>query len=163
MTRSPLPALLAALALAGCGTTSNVYRLGQQPAGMSDAALRSFAGEPQAAIKHADGTRSLVYSTQPGGTECFLVTQDAEGKLVSVENTLSEAGREKIVRGMTRESVLQRLCQPIERLLTAHPYEILSWNMEPLSADQPRRFDVYFQNGQVHHTEVRTLYFQSVN
>lgn len=163
MIRSLLPLTLA-LAFAGCASTaSNVYRLPAQPVGTSDAALRSFAGEPQRVVAKADGTRQLIYSTQPGGTQCFLITQDKEGKLVSVEDTLSQAGRDKIVKGMSRQALFERLCDPIERLLTAHPYEVLSWNMEGLSSDQQRRFDVYIQNGVVHRTEVRTLYFQSVN
>lgn len=153
---------LLALALSACATNMNLGKLPDQAAGTSQADIVALVGAPESTHQSTDGSQYLIYSTQPTGTQCFLLQFDKDKRLVSVEDTLSQAGRDKVQPGMTREALMARMCRPMERMTTAHPYEVLGWNMQPLDASTPRVFDVYLQDGLVIRSEVRTLYFQAM-
>lgn len=135
-TRPPAPArrvhavlgvALALSVLAGCTSPP--------PApGETAAALQARWGVPTAV--HADpaageGARLLEYATGPHGRTTWMVAVDADGRVRSAQQVLTEAGFlafQQAAPGLTREDVLRLLGRPGERQRLARvDGEIWSW------------------------------------
>jgi hypothetical protein len=144
---------LAALALctallAGCATPDRDARL---QAGVSrEADVVAIYGQPGRIWPEADGGRTLEYSTQPMGRHCYMVRLAADGRLLSVEDGLSPAGRARIEPGMTPEQVSRLLGRERTRVFFRNSGEdVWDWTIEPDQAGYAMRFNVHFKDGVV--------------
>jgi hypothetical protein len=145
---------LAALALsltllAGCATPDRDARL--QPGVSREADVVALYGSPRQIWPEADGGRTLEYSTQPRGEHCYMVRLGADGRLVSIEDTLAPAGRARIQPGMTPEQVSRILGSERSRVLFRNSGEdVWDWTIQPDHAGSYRmRFNVHFKDGVV--------------
>ncbi|WP_422013970.1 outer membrane protein assembly factor BamE [Roseateles sp.] len=141
--------LLCTACLAGCATPDRDARL---TAGASrEADVMALYGQPRRIWPETDGGRTLEYSSQPMGKHCYMVRLSGDGRLVSVEDTLTPAARARIVSGMTPEQVSRLLGTERSRVLYRNSGEdVWDWTIEP---DQPGsyglRFNVHFKDGVV--------------
>ena len=104
-----LMGLVIALALAACGMPGSV-----KP-GQNEAAVRSTAGRPTGVIKLAGGGARWQYSGQPFNQWVWNVDYDAQGRVVSVEQMMTDEAFAKIRSGHdTRNEVLRDFGPPAE-------------------------------------------------
>ena len=144
---------LAALALCialltGCATPDRDARL--QPGISHEADVVAIYGQPGRVWPEADGGRTLEYSTQPMGQHCYMVRLKADGRLMSVQDGLSPAGRKRIEPGMTPEQVSRLLGRERTRVFFRNSgEEVWDWTIEPDQAGYGMRFNVHFRDGAV--------------
>ena len=92
---------------AGCASPE-----GQKP-GTSLAAVEQALGQPTLAVPLADGGERLLYSRQPAGQQVYHLDFDAQRRLVSVTQVLTEARFQALRDGVdTRASVLATFGPP---------------------------------------------------
>lgn len=104
-----LIALLAALALVACSVPGSV-----KP-GQDEAAVRAAAGRPTAVVKLPDGGTRWQYSGQPFDQSVWNIDFDAKGRVVSVEQMMTDAAFARIRSGRdTRADVLRDFGPPAE-------------------------------------------------
>ena len=140
-------ALCAAL-LAGCATPDRDARL--QPGVSRSEHVIALYGPPKRVWPEADGGRTLEYSSQPMGRHCYMVRLAADGRLLSVEDGLSPAGRARIEPGMTPEQVSRLLGRERTRVFFRNSGEdVGDWTIEPDQAGYAMRFNVHFTDGVV--------------
>jgi hypothetical protein len=140
--------LLCIACLAGCATPDRDARL--TPGASREADVLALYGQPQRIWPEPDGGRTLEYSSQPMGKHCYMVRLSAEGRLVHVEDTLSPAGRARIVPGMTPEQVSRILGTERSRVLYRNSGEdVWDWTVEPDQPGYGLRFNVHFKDGVV--------------
>ncbi len=153
--RRPLPSPTAALLLclsllAGCATLEHDERL--QPGRSERAQIVALYGQPQRVWPEADGGQTLEYSSQPFGQTCYLVHLDAQGRLLSVEETLRDEARRfaAIQPGMSPEQVSRRLGRERSRVFFRFSgEEVWDWNVPPDQSGYLLRFNVHFKDGRV--------------
>ncbi len=106
--RSILSALLA-LSLAGCAWLP-LASFDFVP-GTPREAVIAKAGNPTHSVRLPGGER-LQYSLQPVGRQAWMVDLDATGKVLKVEQALTEPNLERIQPGWTRQDVERELGPP---------------------------------------------------
>jgi hypothetical protein len=97
--------LCAALLFAGCGT----YGPGKLQPGQTEADARAELGEPTQRSTLPNGGTRLDYARGPMGRHTWRVELDAQGRVVSIEQLLTERNFESLRAGDTREEVVARL------------------------------------------------------
>lgn len=103
---------IAACAAAAGGCASFDGR-GLVPGRSSEAEVRALMGAPAYERAGAGGERTLYFSRQPYGRQIFAARIDAGGRLLALEQTLTEANVAKLVPGRTqRDEVLALLGPP---------------------------------------------------
>lgn len=126
MSRRLLAALLAALVTAGCAGAGNL-RPGQSTLTEIEAAM----GAP-AERRQVGGETWLYYPSQPFGRKVLVARLGADGRLIAVEQRLSEEYIAKVIPNQSRgDDVLALFGQPFER--RAYPRlqrEAWSWHMQ---------------------------------
>jgi hypothetical protein len=101
--------LVVALALGACGTPGSV-----KP-GQDESAVRSTAGKPTGVSKLPGGGTRWQYSGQPYNQSVWNVDFDAQGRVTSVEQMMTDAAFAKIRSGRdTRDDVLHDFGPPAE-------------------------------------------------
>ena len=141
--------LLVSFALAGCAYVPKVARL--PPGEATEADVVGAAGTPFRRWHNADGGVTLEYPSQPFGIRCLMVTLDAQGRLVSVQDALSVAGLARVQPGMSREQVARLLGRErsIENFSLSGE-EVWDWNVDNRSGPGvATRFNVHFRDGKV--------------
>lgn len=104
-----LVVLLAALALAACSTPGSV-----KP-GQEQAAVSATAGRPTAVVQLPDGGTRWQYSGQPFDQSVWNIDFDSKGRVVIVEQMMSDAAFARIRSGRdTRAEVLRDFGPPAE-------------------------------------------------
>lgn len=104
-----LVVLLAALALAACSTPGSV-----KP-GQDQAAVSATAGRPTAVVQLPDGGTRWQYSGQPFDQSVWNIDFDSKGRVVIVEQMMSDAAFARIRSGRdTRVEVLRDFGPPAE-------------------------------------------------
>jgi hypothetical protein len=99
----------AALALVACSTPGSV-----KP-GQDEAAVRAAAGRPTAVVKLPDGGARWQYSGQPFNQWVWNIDFDAQGRVRSVEQMMTDEAFAKIRSGRdTRADVLRDYGPPAE-------------------------------------------------
>jgi len=115
---------LLALTFAGCASlfTPLVPGTSREPA-----VIAKF-GTPAATRVLADGGKVLEYPREPEGGENWRVTLAPDGTVRSVEQLVNEPTFAKIVRGMTRDQVLEALGRPTEeKRFVLLKEDVISW------------------------------------
>jgi hypothetical protein len=111
--KASIPCILAAAALAGCGTMVHT----SAPTGQSEADVLRSWGPPTGRYPMPDGTTRLEYATGPYGRTTWMVDVDAGGKVVGARQVLNEANFQAFqgrAPGMTRDELLRTLGRPGE-------------------------------------------------
>jgi len=105
-------AFAAAVATAGCATSKDL-----QPAQSTRADVEAALGRPAEVRTRSDGETWLYYPKQPFGRKVQVARVAPDGKLIAVEQRLSEEYIAKLIPNQSsREDVLALFGQPYERL-----------------------------------------------
>lgn len=143
--------MVAVLALlAGCAGMSLQTRFNDE------AELRSARGEPTEYFENDDGTRTLVYSTQPYGETAWMYTVNEQGVIVEQFDALEHRNHSRVQTGMSVEEVRRTLGdhRSIQRFALSGE-EVWDWNVpNPYPGLVATYFNVHFVDGEV----VRTSY-----
>lgn len=151
--RPTAAALAAALPLSlalltGCATPDRDTRL--QPGTSREADVVALYGAPGRVWPLSDGGRTLEYAGQPMGRHTWMVTLDAQGRLVGVTDALSPASRARVQPGMTPEQVSRQLGRERSRVYFRNSGEdVWDWTIEPDQTGYGLRFNVHFKDGVV--------------
>ena len=146
--------------LAGCATPDRDARL--QPGSSREADVVALYGPPGRVWPEADGGRTLEYTTQPMGRHAWMVRLSADGRLVSVVDGLSPAGRARVEPGMTPEQVSRLLGRERSRVFFRNSGEdVWDWTVEPDQTGYGMRFNVHFKDGVVVRT-TQSMVFPSL-
>lgn len=105
-------AALGALGLVWLSACTSFTSPGSLPAGLPAAAVRDRLGPPTDTFTRSDGSQRLIYATGPFGRQAWAVDLDREGRLLQVENLLTEAGFARVQPGMTTQQVREALGPP---------------------------------------------------
>lgn len=95
--------------LAGCAAIG-VH--GLEPGRSTEADVRRALGEPALVLDGAGGTRSLAYPGGPGGTRTWMARLGPDGRLVQLEDALTDDSRSRVTPGITKEEVLRLIGPP---------------------------------------------------
>lgn len=132
--------------LGGCATPDRDARL--KPGTSREADVVALYGAPSRVWPEADGGRTLTYTTQPMGHHAWMVKLAADGRLVSVVDGLSPAGRARVEPGMTPEQVSRLLGPERSRVFFRNSGEdVWDWTIEPDQTGYGMRFNVHFKDG----------------
>lgn len=113
MGLSGIGGLAAALLLAtGCATTA---LLNLQPGRSTEADVRRALGEPALTLPAGEGGRQLVYPTGPLGTQTWMAFLASDGRLVRLDQALSEDNMRRVGTGITSDEVLRIIGPPYRR------------------------------------------------
>ncbi len=139
-----LAALAALTLLTGC--------IAQWPARpyATEAETIAAHGQPARRWANADGTTTLEYPTQPGGTTCMMVTVDKAGRVLRQADALSAENLARVSVGMTREEVARLLGRhrTVEYFRFSRE-EVWDWNIENTGPGLATLFNVHFIDGRV--------------
>lgn len=106
---SALLSFAALATLAGC----DAQRISElQPGVSTEADVRDRFGIPENTWNEADGGRTLEYNRQPAGSENFMITLTADGKLVTVRQVLNPGNFARVQPGMGMDEVRRLLGKP---------------------------------------------------
>lgn len=141
--------LLAAITLlSGCATPARDPQM--QPGHTTGAEVLQRYGAPSRVWPEADGGRTLEYGSQPFGQTCYMVRLDAQDRLVSAQDALTEANRFRVEAGMTEEQVSRMLGRERTRVFFRLSGEdVWDWNVAPDQSGYRLRFNVHFKDGRV--------------
>ena len=102
----------AAVIAAGCATSGNL-----QPAQSTRAEVEAALGRPAEVRARNDGETWLYYPNQPYGRKVLVARVAPDGKLIAVEQRLSEEYIAKLIPNQSsQEDVLALFGRPYERL-----------------------------------------------
>ncbi len=99
----------AAAVLAGCVNMSDPTRLA--PGARADE-IRQSLGEPTGRYPLAGGAQRLEYARGPFGKQTWMLDVDAEGRLTSATQVLTETQFNAIRAGATADEVLRTIGRP---------------------------------------------------
>jgi hypothetical protein len=104
-------------------------------------------GPPTDQRARSDGGRSIEYARGPMGKHTYRIEVDASGRVLSVEQLLTEANFESLQIGAAREAVREQLGRPSEKRVGWRGVgEVWSYRYEALFC---RWFQVWLVNDQV--------------
>ncbi|HEV8109521.1 MAG TPA: hypothetical protein VGP97_18560 [Burkholderiales bacterium] len=127
MRRRFMPWLVAALvAASGCATYRDLV-----PAHSTRADVEATLGRPAEVRARSDGETWLYYPNQPFGRKVLVARVAPDGKLIAVEQRLSEEYIAKLIPNQSsREEVLALFGQPYERLnVPRMERDMWTWHM----------------------------------
>ena len=101
--------LLGLALLTGC----DAQRISELQSGQStEADVRDRFGVPENTWPEPGGGHTLEYNRQPAGTENFMITIGADGKLVAVRQVLTQENFARVQHGMGMDEVRRLLGKP---------------------------------------------------
>ena len=117
---------VAAATAAGCATSRNL-----QPAQSTRADVEAALGQPAEVRPRSDGETWLYYPNQPFGRKVQVARVAPDGKLIAVEQRLSEEYIAKLIPNQSsRDDVLALFGRPYERLNVARmERDMWTWYM----------------------------------
>lgn len=95
--------------LAGCAA---IGLHGLEPGRSTEADVRRALGEPALAFDGAAGARSLAYPGGPGGAHTWMAHLGPDGRLLRLENALTDDSRSRVTPGIAKEEVLRLIGPP---------------------------------------------------
>jgi len=116
----------AALVAAGCATYKDLH-----PAQSTRTDVEAALGQPAEVRTRGDGETWLYYPNQPFGRKVRVARVAADGKLIAVEQRLSEEYIAKLIPNQSgRDDVLALFGQPYERLnVPRMERDMWTWHM----------------------------------
>ncbi|HEY1090828.1 MAG TPA: hypothetical protein VGE47_07045 [Burkholderiaceae bacterium] len=121
--------------------------------------VQALYGAPTKVWIDSDGGRTLEYSSQPNGQNCWMLHFGPEGRLLSVEDTLRPESRARIALDMNTEQVSRMLGRERSRVFFQQSGEdVWDWTIEPAISGYGQRFNVHFKNGVVVNTSQSMVY-----
>ncbi|HWI99806.1 MAG TPA: hypothetical protein VNU96_12390 [Burkholderiales bacterium] len=117
---------VAAATAAGCATSRNL-----QPAQSTRADVEAALGQPAEVRPRSDGETWLYYPNQPFGRKVQVARVAPDGKLIAVEQRLSEEYIAKLIPNQSsRDDVLALFGRPYERLnVPRMARDMWTWHM----------------------------------
>ena len=114
--------------------------------GVSTAAeVRSRMGNPGYEHRNDDGTVTWEYNRQPNGTECHMLTFDANQVLVKIEQVLTADYQARVKEGMDREEVRRLLGKPgLVQVFKNLDEEVWDWRVAGTLPTEETHFHVHF-------------------
>lgn len=116
----PTKLLFAALLGLSCLATlvgCDAQRISElQPGVSTEADVRDRFGVPENTWNEADGGRTLEYNRQPAGSENFMITLTADGRLVGVRQVLTPENFARVQPGMDMGDVRRLLGKPAKTM-----------------------------------------------
>jgi outer membrane protein assembly factor BamE (lipoprotein component of BamABCDE complex) len=117
--------LCAAATLFGCSAIS-VSRL--EPGKSSEADVRAAFGTPPKVYENPDGSRQLAFPTGPAGTQTHMAFLAPDGRLMRLEQVLTEEQFRRIENGRTSRDQLERLIGPPWRTIDFPNKRQVAWD-----------------------------------
>lgn len=117
--------LALAAMLMGCAGFA-ITRL--EPGKSTEADVRQALGEPVKIYTNPDGTRQLVYPRGPAGPETYMANLAPDGRLVRLQQVLSEEQFRRIEVGSTDRAQLERLIGPPWRVVDFPNLRQVAWD-----------------------------------
>jgi len=124
-TATRLAVFAAAALLAGCGALS-IARL--EPGKSMEAEVRQALGEPTRTYTDPDGTRQLVYPRGPEGRQTYMAVLAPDGRLVRLDQVLTEEHFRRIAVASTNTDQLERLIGPPWRKIPFPNLRQVAWD-----------------------------------
>lgn len=118
-------ALLCALLLPGC-TAVGLARL--EPGRSTEVDVRQALGEPARSYANPDGSRQLAFPTGPAGLQTYMAFIAADGRLVRLEQVLTEEQFARISPGTTTADEVDRLVGPPWRMIDFPNKRAMAWD-----------------------------------
>lgn len=115
----------------GCAA---VALYGLEPGRSSEGDVRRALGEPAKSFAAADGSRTLVFPTGPYGTQTNMARLAPDGRLLRVEQVLSEDYFSRIANGQTTSQEVERLIGPPWRTIDFPNLRQVAWDYRFLDA-----------------------------
>lgn len=122
---SSAAAVLAPFLLAGCAAVG-LARL--EPGRSTEADVRQVLGEPARVFAAADGSRQLAFTSGPEGTQTHMAFIAADGRLVRLQQVLTEEQFGRISPGTTRAEEVERLVGPPWRTQDFPNKQAVAWD-----------------------------------
>ncbi len=116
-----LPALFLA---AGCAATAYY---GLEPGRSTEGDVRRALGEPAMRLAGAEGSRQLVYPTGPFGTQTWMAFLSTDGRLLRLEQALTDDNLQRVSRGISQEEVLRLIGPPWRKIDFANKRQV-AWD-----------------------------------
>ena len=124
----------------------------------TEQSLLENRGKPSVVWRNDDGTRTLVYATQPFGQTCWMYTVDAAGQIIAAHDALLRDNLRNVQPGLTMDAVRHLLGPEYKQMyfslsdLTTLEWTIAKeWENRSILAT---RFVVYFRDEKVVKTEI---------
>ena len=118
--------LVAVASLAAGCTAIGVARL--EPGRSSEADVRGALGEPAKVYTDPGGARQLAFPLGPQGTQTYMAFLGPEGRLVRLEQVLTEEQFRRIAAGTTSAAELERLIGPPWRTVDFPRKRQVAWD-----------------------------------
>lgn len=139
------------LVLGACATMDNFRSV--VPGQSTGAGVMAKYGTPKRIWDDADGGKTLEYSYQPFGQVCYMIKLDKNDKVLSIEDTLQQAGRSRVTAGMTTEQVNRLLGKERSRMFFPLSGEdVWDWTVDSRGTGYVVRYNVHFRDGKVART-----------
>lgn len=122
---SSATALLAAFLLAGCAAVG-LARL--EPGRSTEADVRQALGEPARVYAAADGSRQLAFPHGPEGPRTYMAFIAADGRLVRLDQVLTDEQFARISPGTTKAEEVERLVGPPWRTQDFPNKQAVAWD-----------------------------------
>ena len=135
--------LLAAVAILLGGCASYDGR-GLVPGQSTATDVEALMGTPVERLKAVDGDTIWFYPRQPFGRQMYAVRIAPDGRMRSVEQTLTEQNLKRVVAGVTTTAQARELFGPPYRATTNVRMEREMWEYTVYNATQ-REFFLYLQ------------------
>ena len=121
--------------LLGCDN----QRISQLEEGVaSEGDVKMKFGEPEKVWDGENGSKILEYNRQPAGTQNYMITIGADGKMSALRQVLTPQNIAKIIPGMMMEDVRKMLGKPMK----ITPYELkMQWHYDWRYMDGPNVTD----------------------
>lgn len=125
MRLSGMGALVAALLLAtGCAITAFQAL---EPGRSTEADVRRALGAPALVLPAADGSRQLAFPTGPYGTQTWMAFVAPDGRLLRLEQALTDDNLQRVSPGIPQEEVLRLIGPPWRKVDFANRRQV-AWD-----------------------------------
>ena len=108
----PVLAVLGAVGFVGACDLQNIAEL--EPGVSTEADVRERFGPPEAVWDAEDGAQVYEYSRQPAGHVNYMITIGPDGRMIALEQVLTEENFAKVQPGMPMEQVRRMLGKPMK-------------------------------------------------
>ena len=138
-----LIAALAALSLSAC--MPNNMRLSKLTPGTPLADVTKAFGKPRRVVPLPGGGTNLDYSDQPLSTQCYMITMDADGRVLAARDMWQGVNVSEIKRPMTQKQVSDMMCEPSSKEIAFSGEMVWAWQVIDGNTQEPVSFLAYFQ------------------